>query len=652
MGGGGGVRRRWSNSLAEESPVLVAVDDVQWLDPSSRRYPRVRRAPAPRAGSESSSPSGVTPTGAPRTSWLRPRAARRRSTQIRLGPLSLGALSLAGLRRLERSLPRSIMVRIADISGGNPFYASSWRAAMRRRMAPFRPSPRCRAASPSWCGCGSVVSTSDVRDVLLAIACVPSPPPPWICWPALHGVTTTAERIVELLEGVESDGIVSIDGDRIRFSHPLLARGVYTDASPARRRAMHRALAAIVTQPNSRPATWPSRRPARDDATLTALDAAADSARARGAPAAAAELLDLAIGLGGDKPWRRIRAAGDHFQAGSTDHAEDLLVPIIDELRPGMLRAIALNLLAAIRIYDNNFVKRGRICSPAPSTMPRTCRTHPGPDADASVLHPGLWVPSPRHPAARACSTSRCATPEQAATSPRIRACPGCRARPLPTGCIAQFMHGYGVDDESLRPCAWNSSRSTMTSRFRFSASACEALILAYAGRTRRGQVADAGRPRTLPRARLRPQHDERCLLSGAHRAVERQLRRGRPLSPTMPSSAPNSSAAVPSTSSRCRIRAAVLAHVGREAEALADADAALTAAEACGSPRMAEWPLMTKGFMEVSLGRHAAALTTLEPLDERLRRRPRHRDHERAGTCRTPRRRWSPSTGSTTPSR
>ena len=41
---------------------------------------------------------------------------------------------------------------------------------------------------------------------------------------------------------------------------------------------------------------------------------------------------------------------------GNTDHAESVLTPMVDQLRPGTLRGIALNLLAAIRIYDNNFV--------------------------------------------------------------------------------------------------------------------------------------------------------------------------------------------------------------------------------------------------------------------------------------------------------
>ncbi|PRC51338.1 hypothetical protein C6A85_64630, partial [Mycobacterium sp. ITM-2017-0098] len=87
----------------------------------------------------------------------------------------------------------------------------------------------------------------------------------------------------------------------------------------------HRALAAVEAQPELKARHLALAATSADEATLAALDGAADSARSRGAPAAAAELLELAIGLGGDKPWRRLRAAGDQFQAGATDRARALL---------------------------------------------------------------------------------------------------------------------------------------------------------------------------------------------------------------------------------------------------------------------------------------------------------------------------------------
>jgi DNA-binding CsgD family transcriptional regulator len=62
-------------------------------------------------------------------------------------------------------------------------------------------------------------------------------------------------------------------------------------------------------------------------------------------------------------------------------------------------------------------------------------------------------------------------------------------------------------------------------------------------------------------------------------------------------------------------VRAAVATYIGREDQARADAAAALAIADECGVPRLAEWPTMSLGFLEVSLGRYAEALTTLQPM-------------------------------------
>ena len=196
----------------------------------------------------------------------------------------------------------------------------------------------------------------DSPDRAVAAACVGTPTVDVLA-EASH---ETIERVVELLEVAESNGIVQIDGNRVRFTHPLLARGVYSVVGPVRRRQMHRTLADIVEQPELRARHLALAASSADPSTLLALDTAADSARARGAPAAAAELLDLAINLGGDKPIRRIRCAEHHFRAGESERADRMLKPTVDEIAPvDPLRASALNLLAAIRINDDG-LQRGR----------------------------------------------------------------------------------------------------------------------------------------------------------------------------------------------------------------------------------------------------------------------------------------------------
>jgi hypothetical protein len=107
--------------LAMESPVLIAIDDAQWLDRSSqdvvafsaRRFKR-RVALLLTERSDGGGASAVT--------WLqlsKPDGIER----VRVGPLSLGGLHSMTSARLGRSFPRPTMVRIAEISDGNPFYA-------------------------------------------------------------------------------------------------------------------------------------------------------------------------------------------------------------------------------------------------------------------------------------------------------------------------------------------------------------------------------------------------------------------------------------------------------------------------------------------------------------------------------------------------
>ena len=62
-------------------------------------------------------------------------------------------------------------------------------------------------------------------------------------------------------------------------------------------------------------------------------------------------------------------------------------------------------------------------------------------------------------------------------------------------------------------------------------------------------------------------------------------------------------------------MRAMVTAYVGREHDSRADARAVLDIARCSVSPRLAEWPVMTMGFLEVSVGNYAEALEAVQPM-------------------------------------
>ena len=115
--------------LTDQTPVLVAVDDVQWLDPSSAQVV----AFAARRLSSRVGLLGAVRTGPDLASaaWLRiPRSDAIR--RIEVHPLSVGALHALIYERLGMSFPRPTMLRIAEVSGGNPFYALELARAMER----------------------------------------------------------------------------------------------------------------------------------------------------------------------------------------------------------------------------------------------------------------------------------------------------------------------------------------------------------------------------------------------------------------------------------------------------------------------------------------------------------------------------------------
>src|SRR5882757_134070 len=580
------------DALSPTTPVLVAIDDVQWLDPLSHAVVAfAARRLRGRVGvllSERCEPDKGT-------AWLRI-GELDDFTHIRLGPMSLGGLHSIITANLGRPLSRPVMVRIAEISGGNPFYALELARAMGGR--PLQPEPGLPGTLAELVRLRIGRLDGDVRNVLLAVASVSAPTVDLLA----RVNDTTAERIVDLLEGVEADGIVGIVGNRVRFSHPLLARGVYTDATPPSRRAMHRALAAIEAEPELKARHLALATASSDDNTFKALDAAAD-------------LLDLAIGLGGDKPWRRIRAAGDHFYAGNTHHAESVLTPMVDQLRPGTLRGIALNLLAAIRIYDNNFVTAmdllARAVDDAQDVAPILVQTllnlsftqGMGAFAEGTPAH-GMFAESMDNA-------------RRAATVAETTGIPGLASQALAHWAHTQFMYGHGIDEASLTR-ALELEQVNDDVPMPFSASAVEALILAYTGR-----IDEA-------RTRMRAVY-ERCVERGADRnvlVVAEYCALIEMWSGNLTEAAVMADAAIERAQQLgggtvdvigLSIRAAVHAHAGHGTEALADVDAALRAAEACGAPRMTEWPLMAKGFMEVSLGRYDDAVVTFAPMVSRL---------------------------------
>jgi DNA-binding CsgD family transcriptional regulator len=325
--------------LARSRPVMVAIDGLQWLDRPSARVVEfcTRRLRGP-VGLMASRHSGAGHLGPP--GELRLRHPERMDVR-RLAPLDARALRHVMRQRADRPLALHALERVNEASGGNLFYALE----LARALPAEGPAPPALLLPPRL---QEIVESrlagldGEVEELLLAVAALTEPTVELLTR-ALGAGTGV------LLDEAEEHGLVEYDGHRVRFPHPLLAIGIQARASLAGLCRMHRRLSAVVSdvEERARHLAYAQVMPE----AVPALDQAARHLRARGAPAAAAELLELARGLGGATKLQ-VRAAEHHFDAGDSERARELLDKAIATLPGGGARAEALLLLAEIRYSD------------------------------------------------------------------------------------------------------------------------------------------------------------------------------------------------------------------------------------------------------------------------------------------------------------
>ncbi|WP_166350521.1 ATP-binding protein [Phytoactinopolyspora limicola] len=335
--------------LARRSPVLLAVDDLQWLDEPSRRALEfsVRRCTGPvavLATWRDDDPAAGGGVRLPAAHLLPPDPSRRET--LTLPRLARGAIHEIVRRRTNRPLALRLVARIADTAAGNPFFALELARAARPNSVDLGPMPASLHAVVQ----GRIEVLSPLtRHVLLVVSALAS---------RRADLTQAAIGDVDLVRALgpaEDRGVVTVSGGRIEFTHPLLASAVYGDAAPSTRRAVHRRLSEVVEDVEER--AWHLARSTiePEPQVINALEAAAAQARGRGAPASAAELLSTAIALGADTPERRVRSARDHLGAGDSHAAEVILTDVVDRLAPGPPRSEALRLLGMARYQLDDY---------------------------------------------------------------------------------------------------------------------------------------------------------------------------------------------------------------------------------------------------------------------------------------------------------
>jgi len=211
-----------------ERPVVVAIDDLNWLDSSSAR---VLSYAVRRFGS---APIGllVSARGGDGSDPLVLDRALPRVRHLFLGRLSLGALRQVLTARLGFSPSRPLLLRIHRHSGGNPFcaleLADVFTGEEASLMSDAPPLPQrlrelvaARVERLPPC----------TRRVLLLVSALTRP---------TLALIDKAGEPSSALDEAEGAGVADIRNGDVRFAHPLLASAVYSSVTPARRRDLHR----------------------------------------------------------------------------------------------------------------------------------------------------------------------------------------------------------------------------------------------------------------------------------------------------------------------------------------------------------------------------------------------------------------------------
>jgi DNA-binding CsgD family transcriptional regulator len=596
--------------LAQVRPVLLAIDDLQWLDSSSLQVVAfAARRLSGRAGVLGTVRTDSDDMGA--ATWLQlPRLAE--VNRIRLGPLSLGGLRAVVSERLGRSLSRSAMVRIHEVSQGNPFYALE----VARTMDEDATSSGVRLPG----SLADLVRTrvdrlgTDVQRALLAASCVATPTVELVAL----ATGADAEQVVSLLGDAEDKGIVEIEGHRLHFTHPLLARGVYTQASPARRREMHRCLADIVEEPELQARHLAMAVAWGDPRTLERLDRAAEIARNRGAPAAAAELLDLAIGLGGDSPERRIRSAGHHFHAGDNARARTLLEGTIGELAKGPLRAQALSLLASLSMAVGSFVDAAEVLKRALGEVDDNLALR----VQMLVMRSFALTNGDLLNAEQYSAAARSA--EEAVTTATRLGQPHLLSQALGMSALHRFLRGEGLDQPTLQRALDLEDREADIA-LAMRPSMHNAVLLAWTG-----QLDRASKELRSIRQRCIERGQESEMMFLAVHCVQTEIWRGNFSEATRFAEDAMDRALQLGDDMALFVGhaggAACAAHTGHVDRARADISEALAASKRCATRNFIlwVWVVTTAGFLEVSLGNYPATVTVLEPLLSTVEEEPR----------------------------
>ncbi|HEX7263762.1 MAG TPA: AAA family ATPase [Candidatus Dormibacteraeota bacterium] len=306
------------SAYADEAPLLLTIDDAQWLDRASAEaigFAARRLVADPvaviiavREGEE----SPLLAAGLPE---LRPAGLNREWAAELLSRSGAGAVSA------------EVAARLVDATGGNPLaLLELGPEAHRVHAAPYDNLPVATNVERAYLRRAVGLSES-ARRVLVLLASSGTMDMGQVRR-AAASIGLGAEAVEE---AEDAAALVVLHAGRIEFVHPLARASIYHSASPADRRAAHRALAGVMTGTDDADRhAWHLAGAAAgwDAEAATALEAAARRARESSGYAAAARAWAESARLTEDEGVRAERlfqAADNAWLGGQAEDAEESL---------------------------------------------------------------------------------------------------------------------------------------------------------------------------------------------------------------------------------------------------------------------------------------------------------------------------------------
>lgn len=286
-----------ADRTATVAPLLITVDDVQWVDEPSLAFlahlaARVAELPvamllAVRTDELATAPDLIEALrAAPDAEVLRPR------------PLSEAGVAELARGELGGEVVDAFCRACAEASGGNPFYLRELLEALRAEDT--LPSPeRVREIAPD----------AVLRSIMVRLGRLGDEAAPLARAVAVLGEGANLRDAAALaeIEGSRAEAVadslararILAPGEPLRFTHPLIGSTLRADMGAFQLAAAHRRAAELLTRVGATPERVAPHlliaRPDGDPAVAETLRAAARSASERGDPAAAARFLRRAL---------------------------------------------------------------------------------------------------------------------------------------------------------------------------------------------------------------------------------------------------------------------------------------------------------------------------------------------------------------------